>query len=280
MSDDPARSATFFLVGTPIGNLGDITGRATELLCSVDVVACEDTRRTGRLLQHLGARPRRLIVANEHTEARAAAQIMVELGQGVDVAMVSDAGMPGISDPGERVARAVIDAGHRVSVLPGASAPTAALVVSGLPSSRYVMEGFLPRKGRERAASIAALATEPRTSVILESPRRLGATLADLAAVCGEHRRAVVARELTKLHEEVARGTLGDLAQRFAEPPKGEIVIVLAGAERAEVDDASIVARLDAALEAGASKRDAVDQVAAELDVPRNRVYELAIATR
>jgi 16S rRNA (cytidine1402-2'-O)-methyltransferase len=277
MSDDPAVSTTLFLVATPIGNLGDITIRASELLATVEVVACEDTRRTGRLLQHLGARPRRLILANEHNEAKAAAQIIAELDGGVDVALVSDAGLPGVSDPGERVVAAVIEAGHRVSVLPGASAPAAALVVSGLSSARYVMEGFLPRKGSERTMAIAALVTEQRTTLIFESPRRLGASLADLAAACGPERRAVVVRELTKLHEEIARGTLGELVERFATPPKGEIVVVLEGARPGEVDDATIVGRLVEVLSHGVTKRDAVDQIAAELAVPRNRVYELSI---
>ena len=217
-------------------------------------------------------------MANEHTEARAAEQVVEELDQGVDVALVSDAGLPGVSDPGQRVVSAAIAARHRVTVLPGASAPAAALVVSGLSTRRYVVEGFLPRKGRERAAALSALAAEVRTTVILESPKRLAATLDDLVEVCGGTRRAAVVRELTKLHEEIARGTLLELRERFGEAPKGELVVVLAGAEPVDVGDEEIRECLEEALSEGSSRRDAVEHVASLLGVARNRVYDLAIA--
>ena len=275
---DTARTATLHLVATPIGNLQDMTDRGSQLLRGIEVVACEDTRRTGRLLQHLNARPRRLLVANEHTEARAAEQVVGELNSGVDVALVSDAGLPGVSDPGERIVRAVIDAGHRVTVLPGASAPVAALVISGLACDRYVMEGFLPRKGRERGERLADIADERRTVVLLESPKRLGATLIELAGICGPDRPVVVVRELTKLHEEVVRGPLDEVARRYAEPPKGEIVIVLGGAALTTFSDEAIVAALLAESSAGQTTRDAVDAVVARLGVARNRVYGLATA--
>ena len=197
-------SGTLYFIATPIGNLSDITYRAVETLRSVEVLACEDTRRTGRLLKHLGIHVSRLIVANSHTEAYAAAEIIELLKQGIDVGLVTDAGMPGISDPGERVASAVIESGEKLTVIPGSSAPVSALVVSGLSAGRYVMEGFLPRKGRERSHCLERIALEESTSVMLESPKRIGATLNELTKVCGKSRKAVVVRELTKLHEEIS----------------------------------------------------------------------------
>ncbi len=272
--------ATLLLVATPIGNLGDITQRAVEALRGADVVACEDTRHTGRLLKHLGASPRRLVVANDHTEAEAAQSIVDELGRGARVVLVSDAGTPGISDPGERVVTAVIAAGHTVSMLPGPSAALAALVVSGLPTDRFVMEGFLPRSGVARTEALAAISTQPRTTVIYESPKRLPATLSDLRAVCGPERRAAVVREMTKLHEEVARGSLATLAERFSEAPRGEVVVVIGGAPVSEVGDEDVRDALHEHLSGGATVRDAVDAVVAQLGAPRNRVYELAISVR
>jgi 16S rRNA (cytidine1402-2'-O)-methyltransferase len=201
-------SGTLYFIATPIGNLSDITYRAVETLRSVEVLACEDTRRTGRLLKHLGIHVSRLIVANSHNEASASAEIIELLKQGIDVGLVTDAGMPGISDPGERVASAVIESGEKFTVIPGSSAPVSALVVSGLSTGRYVMEGFLPRKGRERSDRLDRIAMEESTSIMLESPKRIGITLDELAKVCGKSRKAVVVRELTKLHEEITRGSL------------------------------------------------------------------------
>ena len=277
MTDDGGAGGTLWLVATPIGNLADITERAATLLRTVEVVVCEDTRRTGRLLRHLGARPRRLIVANEHTEAEAAAAVEALIEAGTDVAMVSDAGTPGISDPGARVVSAVIEAGGEVSVAPGPAAVIGALIVSGLPTDRFVMEGFLPRKGGARVAAIDALVTEPRTAVIYESPKRLRTTLAELSAACGADRPAVVVRELTKLHEEVVRGTLGQLVERFVDEPKGEIVLVLGGSAPPTVDDPDITSALEAELATGLSRRDAVAAVVTRLGVARNRVYDLAL---
>jgi 16S rRNA (cytidine1402-2'-O)-methyltransferase len=268
------------LVGTPIGNLGDLAPRAVEALAGADAVCCEDTRRTGRLLAHAGVERRPLVVVNEHTEDREIPRLLARLARGERVALVSDAGMPGISDPGERLVAATVAAGHAVEVVPGPSAALAALVVSGLPAGRFVFEGFLPRKGSGRAERLTAVAAERRTTVLYEAPHRLARTLDDLATACGAARRVVVARELTKLHEEVWRGTLAE-ARDWAgdrEPP-GEMVLVLDGAPpAAPPSDAEVVAALEAELADGATARDAVRAVAARLDVPRRRAYDLATA--
>ncbi len=270
-------SGTLYFIATPIGNLSDITYRAVETLRSVEVLACEDTRRTGRLLKHLGIHVSRLIVANSHTEAYAAVEIIELLKQGIDVGLVTDAGMPGISDPGERVASAVIESGEKLTVIPGSSAPVSALVVSGLSAGRYVMEGFLPRKGRERSHCLERIALEESTSVMLESPKRIGATLNELTKVCGKSRKAVVVRELTKLHEEISRGSLEELSEKFKNGTKGEIVLLVSGASPPEVDDSQILVEIEKARERGLSRRDAIDAVSRALKIAHNRVYELAL---
>jgi 16S rRNA (cytidine1402-2'-O)-methyltransferase len=268
------------LVGTPIGNLGDLSPRAVEALAAADAICCEDTRRTGRLLQHAGVgRKGALMVVNEHTEAREVDAVLARLARGERVVVVSDAGMPGISDPGERLVRAAVGAGHVVEVVPGPSAALAALVASGLPTGRFVFEGFLPRKGSGRAERLAAAAAEPRTIVIFEAPHRLARTLDDLASACGDDRPVAVARELTKLHEEVWRGTLGQATVWAAErEPRGEIVLVLDGAPDAPPpDDDELVDALSSELAAGSSARDAARTVASRLGVPRRQAYDLAV---
>lgn len=266
------------LVATPIGNLGDLSPRAVEALAGADLVACEDTRRTGRLLQHAGITGSDLLRLDDHTEERSAVVVLRRIGEGATVALVSDAGMPGISDPGERVVRRVVDAGHSVVVVPGPSAPVAAVAASGLATDRWCMEGFLPRKGSARSDRLAELAVEERTMVLFESPHRLAATLGEMVGVVGPDRRAVVARELTKLHEEFVRGTVAELAERFAEPPKGEIVLVLEGAPPpSEVGDERIRAVLAEARAGGASTRDAADEAARRLGVSRRRAYRLGL---
>jgi len=267
------------LVGTPIGNLGDLSPRAVEALAAADAICCEDTRRTGRLLQHAGVeRKGALMVVNEHTEAREVDGVLARLARGERVAVVSDAGMPGISDPGERLVRAAIDAGHVVEVVPGPSAALAALVASGLPTGRFVFEGFLPRKGSGRTERLAAVAAERRTVVLYEAPHRLPRTLADLASVCGDDRPVAVARELTKLHEEVWRGTLGEAAAWAVErSPRGELVVVLDRAPAAPPPDDALVDALSVELAAGSSARDAARAVAARLGVPRRHAYDLAV---
>ena len=270
---------TLWLVATPIGNLGDLAPRAVDVLSSAALVCCEDTRRTGRLLQHAGVRAQRLAIANEHTELSRIAEVLDALGAGDDVAVVTDAGTPGISDPGERLVRAALDAGFDVSAVPGPSADVMALVLSGLPTSRYVFEGFLPRSGRDRATRLAEIAAEPRTVVLYEAPHRIRRTVDDLREACGDDRRAAVARELTKLHEEVLRGTLAEIAAALGEP-RGEYVVVLEGAMARDepVDDDAIRAALRAELADGATKKEAVATVASTLGTPKKRVYALAIA--
>jgi 16S rRNA (cytidine1402-2'-O)-methyltransferase len=268
------------LVGTPIGNLGDLSPRAAEALAGADVVCCEDTRRTGKLLSLAGIERRPFVVLNEHTEEREVPRVIERIERGQRVALVTDAGMPAISDPGERLVAAVVEAGHAVEVVPGPSAAVAALVVSGLPAGRFVFEGFLPRKGPARRQRLAAVAAEPRTAVLYEAPHRLARTLADLVEVCGGERRVAVAREITKLHEQVWRGTLAGAVAWVAErEPPGEIVLVLAGAPLAgPPGDDDIVAAVRSEMAAGSSARDAARSVAIRLDVPRRRAYEIATA--
>ena len=269
--------STLWLVATPIGNLGDLTPRAVEVLDTVRLVCCEDTRRTGLLLQHAGIRAERLAVCNEHTEFARIDDVLDVLGTGGDVAVVSDAGTPGVSDPGERLVAAAVAAGHDVSAVPGASAATMAVTISGLPTDRFVFEGFLPRKGRDRSERLAQIADEQRTVVVYESPQRVVKTIADLADVCGDDRRVSVSRELTKLYEETVRGTLGsiDLGE-----PRGEYVIVLDGATTTatEVTDDDVRAAVTAALDAGASTKDAAATVSTDTGRRKREVYALAVS--
>ena len=271
------------LVGTPIGNLGDLSPRAVDTFAGADLIFCEDTRRTRALLTHSGVSGKRLVAMDAHREAAAVARVVEALRSGLTVALATDAGMPAISDPGGRLVAAVLAAGEEVDLVPGPSAALAALVLSGLPTERFVFEGFLPRKGKERSERLAELAVEARTAVIYEAPLRVAATLADLAEACGPGRRVAVARELTKLHEEVWRGTLvrgAELAAAFE--PRGEHVLVLEGrAVAADApDNATLQAAISARLEAGESARDAAHAVAADLGVPRRRAYALALVAK
>lgn len=271
-----AREGVLVLVATPIGNLADLSPRAVQELGAADLVCCEDTRRTGRLLAHAGVDRPRLLRVDDHTEARAVEEVLRRLHSGERVAVVTDAGTPGISDPGERLVRAAVREGLRIEVVPGPSAAIAALVVSGLPTGRFVFEGFLPRKGSGRTERLAALRGEQRTMVVFEAPHRAARTLADLAEVLGGERRVAVARELSKLHEEVFRGTLADAAT-WAEDARGEMVLVVEGAEPpAPAGDDDVRAALAEALASGASTRDAVAQVADALGVPKRLVYAMA----
>ncbi|MDE0664435.1 MAG: 16S rRNA (cytidine(1402)-2'-O)-methyltransferase [Acidimicrobiaceae bacterium] len=276
---DPPEGGCLVLVGTPIGNLGDLSARAVEALASADLVCCEDTRRTGRLLEHAGVTGARLRRVDEHTEAEACTEVCELLGAGATVAMVTDAGMPALTDPGSRLVAAAAAAGHTVTVVPGPSAGLAALAVSGLATTRFCFEGFLPRKGRARAERLELIAGERRTTVLYESPRRLQACLEDLAKACGPQRRAVVARELTKLHEEVVRGSLAELCEWAAGPVKGEVVVVVEGSAEAgpvPTDD-QLRAAVEDLVSGGASRRDAAASAAAAHGVSRRRVYNLAI---
>jgi len=269
--------STLWLVATPIGNLGDLPPRAIDVLGHVGLVCCEDTRRTGLLLQHAGIRAERLAVCNDHTEASRVDDVLRTLREGRDVAVVSDAGTPGISDPGERIVRAVLDAGFVVSAVPGPTAAVMALTISGLPADRFVFEGFLPRKGTDRARRLAEVAAEHRTTVIYEAPHRALRTLEDLREVCGPDRMIVVTRELTKLHETVVSGPLGEID---IGNPRGEYVFVLAGAPRddAPATDDAVRTALRSQLAGGASTRDAAAVVAKAVARPKREVYALAVA--
>ncbi|MFQ5558229.1 MAG: 16S rRNA (cytidine(1402)-2'-O)-methyltransferase, partial [Acidimicrobiales bacterium] len=248
------------------------------VLGRADLVCCEDTRRTGRLLEHAGVSARRLLRVDEHTESDAVAEILGLLDAGATVAVVSDAGLPGISDPGEKLVEAAVAGGHAVTIVPGPSAVLAALTVSGLPTGRFVFEGFLPRKGPARARRLHEIGAERRTVVLYESPHRLARTLTDLAEACGEQRRAVVARELTKLHEELVRGPLVELREWASARVRGEVVVVIEGAAApAGADDQVLLAAVRESLVAGVSRRDAAAAVAEAHGVSRRRVYDLSL---
>lgn len=269
------------LVATPIGNLGDLSPRAVKALAEADVIACEDTRRTRQLLTHAGISGRKLVTVEAHREATSVSVVWAWMAEGKTVALVSDAGMPGVSDPGARLVAAVAARGGTVSVVPGPSAALAALVVSGLPTDRFCFEGFLPRKGRERAERLAVLAAEHRTTVLFEAPPRVAATLADLARECGPGRPVAVCREITKIHEEVWRGTLGAAAEvAAAKEAKGEHVIVVGGAPPRGASEADIEEAVRERIAAGDSARDAAGTVATALNVGRRRAYEAALRLR
>lgn len=270
------------LVATPLGNLGDISRRALELLETADVIYCEDTRRSSTLFSaHAIAVNGRLRALHEHNEASLCGQVVTQVAGGATVVVISDAGTPGISDPGARVVAAVAAAGLTVTTAPGPSAVVAALTISGLSTERFAMEGFMPRKAGEREALYAQWTHEPRTIVFYESPQRLAATLAEMIEPFGA-RRLCVAREITKLHEEVLRGTVAEIAGLVnARELLGEIVVVLEGNTEVEViDDELIRAALRDQIDAGASTRDAVSFVAESLGVARRVVYQMALALR
>ena len=272
------------LVATPIGNLGDLSPRAVEVLSAADVIYCEDTRHSRKLLTHAGITGVRLRSLHQHNEGDRIDEVIGSVAGGQTVAMVSDAGTPGISDPGSRVVAAAAEAGLKISVIPGPSAGLAALVTSGLPTDRFCFDGFLPRSGKERRQRLAALAEETRTTVLFEAPGRLAATLADLARELGDQRQVAVARELTKLHEQIWRGTAADAAAWAASAlVRGEVVIVVAGAAEApvvRVEDGPLREALEVRFARGERTRGAVDAVAEEFGVARRRVYDLALAVR
>ena len=280
MTAAAAGAGRLVLVGTPIGNLGDLPPRAVEALTEADTIACEDTRRTRALLSHLGVPGGgRLLAVHDHNEAAAVSDVLRRLDRGERVVVVTDAGMPGISDPGERLVAAAAAADHTVEVVPGPSAAVAALVVSGLPTGRFCFEGFLPRKGSARAERLAELVAEPRTVVLFEAPHRVRQTIADLAAAAGDLRRVALVRELTKLHEEVWRGTLAAAVDHLSEhEPRGEYVIVLDGAPPAPpAGESDVEDALRSRIGAGLDKRTAIAEVASTLGVPKRVVYDVAL---
>lgn len=261
------------LCATPIGNLGDTSPRLAQALQAADVIFAEDTRRTAKLLSHLGVRghAESYFAANEKMRAPL---LRKHLESGLTVALVTDAGTPAIADPGLSAVVAARDAGADVSIVPGPSAVTAALAVSGLPAERFAFEGFLPR--RRRRARLEQMAAEPRTLVVFVPPHRAGVDLTDLADVLGPGRASCVVRELTKLHEEVWWGPLGGAVERFARP-RGEITVVIAGAEAAEPDLADALDRVAALQAEGMRLAEAVRLTAAEEGVPRRLLYEAAV---
>jgi len=268
---------TLHVIATPIGNLEDVTLRALAALRAAELLYAEDTRHTRILLDRHGiaARARSL---HAHNEAERCAEVLAALAEGKRVALVSDAGTPTVSDPGARLVAEAIAAGHEVIALPGASAVLAALVVSGLPATPFTFVGFLPRRAGERAERLDALRARTETLVFFESPQRIGDTLAELAGAFGA-RRACVARELTKLHEEAARGTLAELAARFAAGARGEITLVVEGASAAAapLDESALRERVAALLAKGLSPRDVADVLRAETHAPRRELYALAL---
>ena len=275
-------SGALVLVATPIGNLGDMSQRAVEALKEAEIICCEDTRHSGKLLSHFGVSGKKLIVINEHTEYDAREEIVGLVASGKSVALITDAGTPGISDPGERLVVAVVNAGLKVSAIPGPSALTMALVTSGLPTSRFVFEGFLPRSGAERTERLAMATTESRTTIYYEAPHRLIKTLSDLTTACGAVRRVVIARELTKLHEEIWRGTLQDANMRFSETePRGEFVIILEPAKPpAPPTNEELLDAIRAEIAKGVSRKDSAARVSARFGVAKRTVYELALQLR
>ena len=269
---------TLHVIATPIGNLEDVTLRALAALRAAEVLYAEDTRHTRILLDRHGIAVRARSL-HAHNEAGRCEEALAALAEGRRVALVSDAGTPMVSDPGARLVAEAIAAGHEVVALPGASAVLTALVVSGLPATPFTFVGFLPRRGRERTDLLETLATRSETLVLFESPQRIAETLADLAEAFGS-RRACVARELTKLHEEAARGTLADLAARFADGARGEITVVVEGASADAApppSEEALRARVRALLAKGLSPRDAADVLRAETRAPRRELYALAL---
>ncbi|MGT2426323.1 16S rRNA (cytidine(1402)-2'-O)-methyltransferase [Amnibacterium kyonggiense] len=268
------------LAATPIGNLGDASRRLVEVLASAAVIAAEDTRVAQRLLAGLGVETRaRLVVVNEHTERARIGELLDAAREG-EVVLVTDAGMPTVSDPGFALVRAAVDAGVPVTAVPGASAVLTALALSGLPTDRFAFEGFPPRKPGERRRFLASLAAEPRTTVLFESPNRTASLLEAMVEVFGPDRQVVVARELTKRYEEVVRGTVAEVAAWAADGVRGEVVVVLAGAAPAAADADDALAAVLALVAGGAKLKDATAEVAARTGLSRKALYDAALAAR
>jgi 16S rRNA (cytidine1402-2'-O)-methyltransferase len=270
--------ATLYLVSTPIGNLGDLSPRAAETLRSVTRILAEDTRRTRVLADHVEARTP-LVSVHQHNERERIERIMAWLDDGDDLALVSDAGTPLVSDPGSRVVAAVVAGGHTVVPIPGANAPLAALVASGLPVDRFTFLGFPARKGKARAADLRRVAASEVSTVLFESPQRLVALLEELAVGCGAERPVCVARELTKLHEEFMRGTLAEVARYYEErPPKGEVTIVVGPADdtlSGEDLEQKAVELAGTLLEGGMKPSAAARELSRRLDLARNEAYRI-----
>lgn len=263
------------LAATPIGQVGDAPPRLAEELERADIIAAEDTRRLQRLLRELGISPQaKRISYHEHNEAGRTADLLAHLDQGKRIVLVTDAGMPSVSDPGYRLVRAAVDAGHRVTAVPGPSAVLTALAVSGLPVDRFCFEGFLPRKVGERRRVIAALAGEQRTMVFFEAPHRLADSLQDLADTFGADRNAAVCRELTKTYEEVVRAPLGELADWASEGTRGEITLVVEGAGAPHTDPDQAIDAVAERVAAGERLKTACAEVAAATSHSKKALYD------
>jgi 16S rRNA (cytidine1402-2'-O)-methyltransferase len=269
-----------YVVGTPIGNLEDMTFRAIRTLQSVDVIAAEDTRHTGKLLQHFEIKTPQ-VSYHEHNRRERLPELLSQLNQGKAIALVTDAGMPGISDPGYELVKACIEAGIQVVPIPGATAGITALSAAGLPTDRFVFEGFLPEKGKERQKRLESLQAQVRTLILYESPHNLRVTLRDLANCLGNERRIVLARELTKLYEEFWRGTISEAIAHYTQvEPKGEFTLVVAGVsieDRPVLSDEELKVELQQIMAQGVSRSQASRQLAQLTQLPRRRLYELAL---
>lgn len=276
-------AGTLYLVPTPIGNLGDISQRMADTMAQADFIAAEDTRVSIKLLNHLGLKKPMVSYHRHNTESGGQA-VISRLMAGENCALVTDAGMPAISDPGEELVAECAQLGIPVVAIPGPCALVAALAVSGQPTGRFTFEGFLPMNKKNRKAHLESLRQEERTMIFYEAPHKLCATLADLAKVFGEDRPISLCRELSKLHEEIVRTTLGEAVARYdAQQPKGEFVLVVRGAQPQEEQEITLedgLAMVERLREQGMSLRDAVKQSAKELGLPRNQLYELAVSQK
>jgi 16S rRNA (cytidine1402-2'-O)-methyltransferase len=271
---------TLYVVGTPIGNLEDMTFRAVRILQSVDVIAAEDTRHTGKLLHHYEIKTPQ-VSYHEHNRNERLSELLKKLSEGKAIALVTDAGMPGISDPGYELVKACIDAGIQVVPIPGATAGITALSASGLPTDRFVFEGFLPASGQDRQNRLESLQAESRTLVFYEAPHRLRETLQDLANSLGGKRGIVLARELTKMHEEFWRGSIGEAIVHYTHhEPKGEFTLVVAGAqaEPLVISEDALKAELQQIMAQGVSRSQASRQLAQLTKLPRRHLYQLALS--
>ncbi len=278
--EQPDTKPALVLIATPIGNLEDISIRAVREMRNADLLCCEDTRRTGKLLELLEIHPRPdLLLLNEHTEQTRSAEVIKKILNGQRVALVSDAGLPGISDPGEHIVSEAIQQGVVIEVIPGPSAGITALVASGLPTKRFVFQGFIPRKGKARNDRLGEIAAERKTTIIYESGNRLQKTIEDLLAICDKDREVTIAKELTKMHEEYIRGTLCELQETLqSRSTKGEYVLVIGGLQdQKEVGDSQLLSELKELHSQGKSNRDAVNEIAKKYNVSKRRVYGLSI---
>ncbi|MEA5577279.1 16S rRNA (cytidine(1402)-2'-O)-methyltransferase [Anabaena sp. UHCC 0451] len=278
MQTEP-KPGTLYIVGTPIGNLEDMTFRAVRILQAVDIIAAEDTRHTGKLLQHFQVQTPQMSY-HEHNRNSRIPELLEYLQVGKAIALVSDAGMPGISDPGYELIKACVDVGITVVPIPGASAVITALSASGLPTNRFIFDGFLPAKSQQRREYLELLLTESRTLVFYESPHRLRDTLQDMADILGSDHQIVIAREITKLYEEFWRGTIADAIAHYQQKePQGEYTLLVAGTApiKPQITEAELKAELLAMMKQGISRSQASRQLATEISVSRNKLYQLAL---